>query len=77
MTTINPSSSVLSALSGLHQAQQAQLVAIKAVGSGSLDMDTMAQAASILQGAQGQGSASAVALVAGLRQQSMFIDMLV
>lgn len=77
MTTINPSSGVLNAMSGLRQAEQAQLVALKAVSSGSLDMDTMAQAASILQGAQGQGSASAIALVAGLRQQSMFIDMLV
>lgn len=76
MTSINTSSGAMYALSGLRQAEQVQLAAIHAVGSGSLDMDAMAQAASILQGAQGQGSASALALVAGLRQQGMFIDML-
>lgn len=76
MTSINTSSGAMYALSGLRQAEQAQLAAIHAVGSGSLDMDAMAQAASILQGAQGQGSASALALVAGLRQQGTFIDML-
>lgn len=76
MTSIGTSSGAMLALSGLRQAEQAQLAAIKAVGSGSLDMDVMAQAASILQGAQSQGSASALALMANLRQQGMFIDML-
>ena len=76
MTSINTSSGAMYAVSGLRQAEQAQLVAIKAVGSGSLDPDVMAQAAAILQGAQNQGSASALALMANLRQQGMFIDML-
>jgi len=75
MTSINTSSGAMYALSGLRQAEQAQTVAIKAIGSGSLDMDAIAQAASILQGSQ--GSSAALSLASGLRQQSMFIDMLV
>lgn len=76
MTTISASSGTSIALAGLRQAEQAQLVAIKAVTSGSLDPDVMAQAATLLAGAQGQESASAIALVSTLRQQSLFVDIL-
>lgn len=76
MTSVSPSSGISVALAGLRQAGQAQLAAIKAVGSGSLDADVMAQAAALLQGAQAQESASAIVLVASLKQQGRFIDML-
>ncbi len=76
MTAISASSSVSYALAGLRQAEAAQLTALKAVGSGSLNPDVMAQAAAILAGAQGQGSASLFALQAGLDQQRTFIDIL-
>ncbi len=76
MTTIAGGSGISVALAGLARAEQAQLLALKAVGSGSLDADVMAQAAALLQGAQGQEAASAVALKAQLGQQSLFIDLL-
>lgn len=76
MTSISSSAAVSHAMAGLRQAEAARLTALKAVGSGSLDPDTMAQAAAILAGAQGQGSASLLALQAGLDQQRTFIDIL-
>ena len=42
MTAISASSSVSYALAGLRQAEAAQLTALKAVGSGSLNPDVMA-----------------------------------
>lgn len=77
MTSIGTSSGAMYALSGLREAEQTQLLALKAIGSGSLDPNVMAQAAAILQGAQSQEGANAAVLKANLRQQSMFIDMLV
>lgn len=76
MSSISFSSGTAIALDGLRQAEQAMQLALKAVGSGSLDLDVMAQAAAILQGAQGQQGANAVALRASLAQQSYFIDIL-
>ncbi|MFN4309039.1 MAG: hypothetical protein ACK4FK_00495 [Ferrovibrio sp.] len=76
MSSITFSSGAAIALDGLRQADQAMQVALKAVGSGSLDPNVMAQAASILQGAQGQQGANAIALRASLAQQSYFIDIL-
>jgi hypothetical protein len=76
MTSVNSYSSVSVALNGLRQADQALVAAVEAVGSGSLDADTMAQAAAILQGAEMQAGASAVALRAGLGQQRHLIDIL-
>lgn len=77
MTSVSSTGSAVSvALSGLRQAEQAQLAAVKAVGSGSLAPDTMAQAAAILQGGLTQESAAAIALAASLGQQRYFIDIL-
>ena len=76
MSSISFSSGTAIALDGLRQAEQAMQLALKAVGSGSLDPDVMAQAAAILQGAQGRQDANTVALRASLAQQSYFIDIL-
>lgn len=77
MTSVSSTGSAVSvALSGLRQAEQAQLAAVKAVGSGSLAPDTTAQAAAILQGGLTQESAAAIALAASLGQQRYFIDIL-
>src|SRR5690606_30475076 len=76
MTPVTGSSAVSYALAGLRQAEAAQLAALKAVGSGSLNPDVMAHAAAILQSAQGQGGASLLALQASLQQQRYFIDIL-
>lgn len=76
MSSTSFSSGTAIALDGLRQAEQAMQFALKAVGSGSLDPDVMAQAAAILQGAQGRQGANAVALRASLTQQSYFIDIL-
>ena len=76
MTSVSSSASVSYALAGLRQAEAAQLTALKAVGSGSLNPDTMAQAAAVLAGAQGQGSAALLVLQAGLDQLRYFIDIL-
>lgn len=74
MTSVSSSSGVSAALAGLRQAEAAQLTAVKAVASGSLSPDVMAQAAAVLQG--GQGDAALLALRASLEQQSYFIDLL-
>lgn len=74
--SISFSSGIAFALDGLRQSERATNVAIQAVGSGSLDPDTLAAAATILQGSQTAGSASALALEAGLVQQRRFIDIL-
>lgn len=76
MVSFSTSAGTLAAVDGLRQSQQAQLAAIKAIGSGSLDMDTMAQAAAVLKGAQTGESAAALALKAQLDQQGRFIDIL-
>ncbi|WP_370152659.1 hypothetical protein [Ferrovibrio sp.] len=70
------SGGIATALDGLRQAERATNAAIGAVGSGSLDPDAIAQAAAILHGAQGAGSAAALALQATLGQQGRFIDIL-
>ena len=74
--SISFSSGIATALDGLRQSERATNAAIQAVGSGSLDPDVIAQAATILQGAEGAGGASALALEAGLAQQGRFINIL-
>lgn len=76
MTSIGGYSVISSSLSGLRQADQALQAAVAAVNSGSLDLNTMAEAARLLQSAQIQAGASMVTLRAGLDQQRHAIDIL-
>lgn len=65
----------IAALDGLRQAERAVEVVAQTVAS-STDPNLLAQAATLLQGAQGQSDASALALRANLEQQRYFIDIL-
>lgn len=77
MTSIGGYSSTISAsLSGLRQADQALQAAVAAVNSGSLDLNTMAEAATLLQGARIQAGASMVTLRTGFDLQRHAIDIL-
>jgi len=74
--SISFSSGIAIALDGLRQSERTTDLAIEAAASGSLDPDTLAQVATILQGAETAGGASALALEAGIAQQRRFIDIL-
>jgi len=67
---------ISSSLSGLRQADETLLAAVEAVNSGSLDLNTMAEAAAKLQSAKIQASASAETLRTGLDLQRTAIDIL-
>jgi hypothetical protein len=75
-SSISFSSGIATALDGLRRSERATDLAIEAVGSGSLDPDALAEAATVLQGSRAAGSASALALEAGITQQRRFIDIL-
>lgn len=70
------SSSIATALDGLRRAERVSNFAAAVAGSGSLDPNTLATAATVLQGAETTGAASALALEAGIAQQRRFIDIL-
>jgi hypothetical protein len=76
MTAIPGISPISSALGGLRQADEALLAAVKAVNSGSLDLNTMAEAAALLQGAEIQAGASVAVLRSSVEMDRHFIDIL-
>jgi hypothetical protein len=76
MTSIAGMSPISSALSGLRQADEALVAAVEAVNSGSLDLNTMAEAAALLQGAEIQAGASLAVLRTGIEMDRHFIDIL-
>lgn len=76
MNAIAGPSPIASALSGLRQADEALLAAVQAVNSGSLDLNSMAEAAALLKGAEIQAGASAAVLRTSVDLERHFIDIL-
>ncbi len=76
MISMSGISPIAASLNGLRQAEQSLEAAVEAVNSGSLDLDSMAKAAVLLQSADIQAGASAVTLRAGIDLQKHAIDIL-
>ncbi|MEK9968712.1 MAG: hypothetical protein VW600_06230 [Ferrovibrio sp.] len=76
MTSIPGTSPISAALSGLRQADDALVAAVQAVNTGSLDLNTMAEAAVALKGAEIQAGASLAVLQTSVDLERHFINIL-
>ncbi|MCW0235934.1 MAG: hypothetical protein OJJ21_20220 [Ferrovibrio sp.] len=69
-------SPISAALGGLRRADEALVAAVEAVNSGSLDLNSMAEAAALLKGAEIQAGASLAVLRTSVEMDRHFIDIL-